>query len=115
MMFRSEWLAYFQIVLIFSTLRHVDAIPVMEMIKLRLFQALSKAGFLVKVASMTGESMGETLINLSNVPVGLGMMVSALFASGTRTEEPPEDDPNCEKGGIPCKIMSIFGLKNNLE
>ncbi|BFF93484.1 uncharacterized protein DMAD_11333 [Drosophila madeirensis] len=110
-MSRTEWLVYFQIVLIFSTLPHMDALPLKDVLKRRVFAALSKAGFLVKVASLTGESLGEALINVSNVPKGIGMMVSALFSSGAREQKPPAADPNCEKGGLACKIKSVFGLK----
>ncbi|XP_017151249.1 uncharacterized protein LOC108161487 [Drosophila miranda] len=108
-MSRTEWIAYFQIVLIFSTLLHIDGASILDSLKLRLFQALSKAGFTVKAASMTGENLGEAMKNLSNVPLGIGMMINALFASGATEEKPPDDDPDCEKGGLPCKVMSIFG------
>ncbi|SPP86066.1 uncharacterized protein LOC117588181 [Drosophila guanche] len=110
-MSRTEWLAYFQIVLIFSTLPLMDALPLKEVLKLRALEALSKAGFLVKVVSLTGESLGETLINVSNVPKGIGMIISALFSGGAREQKPPGADPNCEKGGLACKIKSVLGLK----
>nr|ACQ73724.1 seminal fluid protein 26Ad [Drosophila melanogaster] len=111
-----KWLAILQLLIIFGALGHAEVDEITDVVKEKLYEAISKTGSTIKSGSASLQSLDDAVRNV--IKMKKGAAKSLLDLVSNRILKPEKDAPaslSCGEGELVCEIKGVLAAESTQQ